>query len=155
MIELSRSPRRHTGGRVRAHRAGAVTHALYALRHGLCFVAVSGCFYLKPPLEVDVNELPVILAPTEDPARVVLNAPTAVFSLIASDADSDTVFCEWPDLDNLAATIDRTPAGDNVWLCRAEVSDPSKLTNGQVVRAFVFDGDDDAVVTVRWQVERP
>ena len=123
------------------------------LWHAACLTTLPACFYVKPLPEVEVNEPPDILEPELDPQPVELRRDTLVLSVIAADPEAEAVFCAWPDLDNVDADITRTPSGD-VWVCRAEILEPDALES-DIVRALVFDGHRDNVVTVRWQVVSP
>lgn len=127
---------------------------MFAGWYAACTVLVPGCFYVKPLPQVVVNEAPDILEPTSDPQPIEVRSDTLVLAVIAADPEDETVFCEWPDLENIESTQDRYPSGD-VWVCRAEITDLSALDDGDIVRALVFDGHHDNVVTVRWEVIVP
>lgn len=101
-----------------------------------------------------MNEPPDIYEPQSDPQPIEVRSDTLVLSTIAADPEDEAVFCEWPDLDNLTATTERYPSGD-VWVCRAEITDLTALEDGDILRALVFDGHHDNVVTVRWEVQLP
>jgi hypothetical protein len=131
-----------------------VRRVLRAGWYAACTVLGHGCFYVLPLPEVVVNEPPDIYQPELDPQPIEVRSDTLVLSTIAADPEDEPVFCEWPDLDNLEATTDRYPSGD-VWVCRAEITDLSGLQDGDVLRATVFDGHHDNVVTVRWEVRFP
>ncbi len=104
-----------------------------------------------PPIVV--NEPPVIIEPDEDPKIVVATGDEAVFTVIAYDPEGSDVNFEWPDLDAVPHEIDLYWQGE-VRVARVTLTQVAALRSPRV-RAFVFDGDRDNVVTVRFEVEQP
>lgn len=139
-----------SGARARRRAApDRVPGAILAPWHVLCLT--TGCFYVKPIPPIDVNEPPVVLEPDEDPRLVPVTGDTVVLTVIAYDPEGGSVDFEWPDLDNVPHEQDVYWRGE-VRVCRVEVLAPDRLPS-PIVRAFVFDGDRDNTVTVRFQVE--
>lgn len=124
--------------------------------HAACYsmaLATSGCFYVKPIRDPVVNLPPVIQFPLEDPAPVVVQDNGFVVAVYATDPEDDTVFFEWPDLTGVDYTEEVYQSGD-LWVSRVEVLDADALRS-DLLRAFVFDGRRENLVTVTWQVVDP
>lgn len=119
--------------------------------HTLCFA--SGCFYVLPIPDVGVNEPPVVVEPDEDPKVVLANGTEVVLTIIAYDPEGSTIDFEWPDLDNVPYEEDVYSRGE-LRVARVRILDVDALPSPRV-RAFVFDGDRDNTVTVRFAVELP
>jgi len=124
--------------------------------HGVCLAlwcAQPGCFYVKPIPDVDVNQPPIIIEPTEEPREVVVRGDTVVLTIIASDPDGDVLDFEWPDLANATYNIDVSVTGE-LTVCRVEILDLDELDR-DLVRALVTDGDRDNVVLVSFVLVDP
>lgn len=119
--------------------------------HAACLLA--GCFYVLPIPPIDVNEPPVVVEPDEDPKIVVATGAQVVLTVIAYDPEGAAVDFEWPDLDNVPHDLDLYWRGE-LRVARVTIHDRAALP-GPRVRAFVFDGDRDNVVTVRFEVVSP
>lgn len=147
MIRMSRSDR----GPCTLPRAHLRPIGIVCLWHVVC--SLGGCFYVKPIPPIDVNDPPVIVEPDEEPRVVVANGEVVVLTVIAYDPEGATVDFEWPDLDNASFDIDVYWRGE-LRVCRVEILNPEAVI-GRRVRALVFDGDRDNVVTISFDVVAP
>lgn len=130
------------------------TTSRIACWHAVCLTFTTGCFYVRPIPDVEVNQPPIIVIPAENPRTVFVTGDQVVLTVRATDPEGDPLDFAWPEVDNLAGADWFAQERGEFTVSIATLTDLDQLPPNPI-EAFVSDGDRDNTVVVSFDVVLP